>query len=362
MNFLTSLPNRKVLFSSDLNLDLLNKSTSARYIVNAYNGSTLLQTTSAAALSTFFENYKRINFGTSTLGLPANTTRYTIDVERYNGNNLVPQYEVFIDNTCSYFNKVNVYYQNKYGAEDVFVFTRKSSLKSNIERKDYDKSVSLNTPYSRQGTNTYSSKVNRQHVLNTDWLTQSESDALSELIESNNVFLQFDGEFILGVKAEITLDFIQLGAEWDFVAPQVLNATKGGITSLTASFPTTSGTYTFAGDLYINEIKPILVASNWNTFFDFDESRITDSQIVLRLVAKQKGTSYTLTSVTAGSPGLNDQIETSNNIAGVDEVIPQRIPVKVDNSNYEYKKKINGDLIQIELTVTEKAHYSRQEK
>jgi hypothetical protein len=362
LKFLTSLASRKVLFSSDLNLDLLNNSTSANYLVSAYNGNTLLTTTSGTALGTFFENYRRTNFGPSALGLPANTTRYTIDIRRGNGNNLVAQYPVTIDDTCTIYPKVNVYYQNKYGAEDVFVFTRKSTLKSNIERKDYDKSVSLNTPYSRQGTNTYTSKVTRQHVLNTDWLTQTESDALSELIESNNVFLQFDGQFILGVKAEITLNFLKIGAAWDFVAPQVLNATKGGITSLTASFPTTSGTYTFADDFYINEIKPILVASNWNTFFDFDESGITDSQIVLRLVAKQKGTSYTLTSVTAGAPAPNDQIETSNNIAGLDEVIPQRIPVKVDNSTYDYKKKINGDLIQIELTVTEKAHYSRQEK
>lgn len=360
LRFLTSLESRKVLFSSDLNLDLLNNSTSANYLVSAYNGNTLLTTTSGNALFTFFENYKRTYFGPSALGLPANTTRYTIDIRRGNGNNLVAQYPVTIDDTCTIYPKVNVYYQNKYGAEDVFVFTKKSKLESNISRQNYDTARSLNTPYSRQGTNTYSSKITRTHTLNTNWLTQVEADALSELVESNNVFIAFDGEYVLGVKSEVTIEVLPPAVDWDFSVPQVLNATMGGTISLASSFPSTSVGYAFADDFYFNEIKPVLVASNWNTYFDFDESGVTQSEIVFKLIAKQTGTAYNLTSIVAGAPNPNDQIETSNVINGVDEVIPKRIPVKVDNATHEYKTKINDNLIQIELTVTEKANYTRQ--
>lgn len=355
LKFLTSLESRKVLFSSDLNLDLLNNSTSANYLVSAYNGNTLLTTTSGTALGTFFENYKRTNFGASSLGLPANTTRYTIDIRRGNGNNLVTQYPVTIDDTCTIYPKVNVYYQNKYGAEDVFVFTKKSKLESNISRQNYDTARSLNTPYSRQGTNTYSSKITRTHTLNSNWLTQVEADALSELVESNNVFIAFDGEYISGSKAQFTLTIGKSqNNEWEILNSQTLAATKSGPVSLTLTLNPDTVIYDTAIDLYL-AYESVIAASNWDTYFDIDSSGVDFDNIILVFTAKQKGTSFNLTGITDG-----DQMTVTGYTDGVDEVIPKRIPVKVDNATHEYKNKINDNLIQIELTVTEKANYTRQ--
>ena len=51
---------------------------------------------------------------------------------------------------------------------------------------------------------------------------------------------------------------------------------------------------------------------------------------------------------------------TSGYVDGVDQVLPIRIPVKVENTTFDYKKDANLELYQIELTVTERLTYERQ--
>lgn len=354
---------KKVLKSTINELTFLtNGGTNTRAVASYYNNGGLLST-QTIALTTANNTDVTVDASYSTLAVPPTANKIGVRLERIsNGEWLSYQYEYDIVDACSKFNKVNVYFQNKWGGMDAFVFNMRETVTDQIERKNYQKMDRYIQTYNayNQASQTYASTIKTTHVLNTDWVTEAEMNWLSELAESNNVLISYDSEFVEGVKAEITITILPPSVDWDFDNDQVLNATMGGATSLTASFPATSGDYAFADDFYFAEIKPVLVSSNWNTYFDFDESGVTQSQIVFKLIAKTKGTSSTLTAITAGASGSADQINVSNNIAGIDEVLPTLIPVTVDNNSFEWKKSTVDKLFQLELRATETSLYNRQ--
>jgi hypothetical protein len=185
---------------------------------------------------------------------------------------------------------------------------------------------------------------------------------LSELVESNNVQFSYDSEFVLGVKAEITVTVLPKGVDdWRFTpSAQVLNATMGGVTSLTASFPITVSAFDRGDDFYFSEIEPVLAASNWNTYFDIDNSGVTAEAIVFKLISKQKGTAYTLTSITSCAPNPDDQINVLSNIAGINEVLPTTIPIQIEDTSFEFKTRDNDKLFQLTINAVETSVYNRQ--
>jgi len=330
MRFLTSLPNRKIVNSTELNLDVLNNSRASRYLVKFFNGATLLNTTSGSATSTFFETYKRLDFSPSQFTIPSGTTRYAVELIRQgNTNPLTQPY---------------------------------STKQSNIDRKNFKRGFGLNTPYSIQGTNTFASNIKRQHTLNSDWLTQAESEALSELVESNNVFIAFDGNYIPGRKSQVDFTFTLVP---DIGGDFYVNA--GWFFSVTNA----NGTYTYTQavdtDLFpdaaavADELIPLIRASVIGAFYDVVD--ISGASLAFRLIAKQTGTALSITGTSTSTSIQSLAYGTFGTVTtGLNADIPQRIPVTVNNDSFEYRKKTNGDLIQIELTVTEKASYERQAK
>ena len=248
-----------------------------------------------------------------------------------------------------------MYYQNKYGAEDVFVFDKKSTKNTDIQRDLYKTGYGLTNDYTRAGVNVYNSKVATKHVLNTDWLSKEDYTALGELVESNNVFIQFEEGLIIGSKSQFTLRIGKSQNDlWEILNPQPFSATKTGAVNLTLTLTPDTAIYDDALDLYA-AYEAVILASNWLTYFDLDDSGVDANNIVLVFTAKQKGTSYNLTSIADG-----DQMTTSGYVDGVDQVLPIRIPVKVENTTFDYKKDANLELYQIELTVTERLTYERQ--
>jgi len=341
---------------------LCNGGTNTRAIVTYYNGATLLST-QTVAVTTANKTDLTVNGSYNALAVPTNATRYTIALERIsNGNDLSPTYSYNLVEACSKYPTLNVYFQNKWGGYDSFIFNKKSTKRDSINRKTYQKQDRYINTYNSYdpAIRTYDSEIKTRHTLSTDWVTEEEMTWLSELVESNNVQFSYDSEFILGVKAEITITILPPVSDWYFNGSQILNATMGGSTSLTASFPASVTSYTFADDFYFAEIKPVLVASNWNTHFDFDESGVTSSAIVFKLVAKQKGTAFTLTNVTSGAPAPNDQINHSNNTAGINEVLSTTTPIQIEDTSFEFKTRDNDKLFQLTINAVETSVYNRQ--
>lgn len=351
---LTSLlSGRTVLMSTQVQLGYFVDGYNIEALVTYYNASGSIGTQVVPITTT--DIYLVVaNVGPADLNVPDGATRYTVQVRRVsNGNAIAPLYEFNIDSGCTVYERVTVYYQNKYGVEDCFVFSKKSFKNTDINRSDYQVSEGLNTT---EGDRTYNSRIGTKHRLNTDWLTEQEWRSLGELVESNNVFIAFDGEVTLGNRAEITLTFSQnQDEEWNIDTATTFTGTTG-YGSRTFTVPTSATVYSFADDLYNAEIEPVILASNWMTNYDLVEVTVDSSTIIVKLVAKLTGAAGSITPTS-----VLGQVAASNNTPGVDQVLPQRIPVNVDNTSYDYKKVQNEtQLFQLELNVTERATYERQ--
>jgi hypothetical protein len=345
---------------------LCNGGTNTRAIVSYYNVNALIST-QTVAVTTANKTDITVNGSFNALAVPTNATRYTIALERIsNGNDLSPTYSYNLVDACSKYPTLNVYFQNKWGAYDSFIFNKKSTKRDSINRKTYQKQDRYINTYNSYdpAIRTYDSEIKTRHTLSTDWVTEEEMTWLSELVESNNVQFSYDSEFILGRKAEVTItvSINPDGGRWYFDPyGQEMTATMGAI-SLSAIFPASSVTqYDFADEFYFDKIKPVILASNWATYFDIDESGVTAEAIVFKMVAKQKGTAFNLTSPYAGSGGIvGSQMSASNNILGINEVLPNTIPIQIEDTSFEFKTRDNDKLFQLTINAVETSVYNRQ--
>jgi hypothetical protein len=336
---------------------LCNGGTNTRALVTYYNGNALLST-QTVALTTTNRTDITVNGSYNSLAVPPTATKYTIALERVsNGNDLSPTYTYNLVDACSKYPTLNVYFQNKWGAYDSFIFNLKSTKNDSINRKTYQKQDRYLQTYNAYdpAIRVYDSEIKTKHTLNTDWITQEQLNWLSELVESNNVQFSYDSEFILGTFASFSLRITKSQNDlWEILNAQTLSATKSGPVSLTLTIPT-SIEYDFADDLYSNEIEPVIAASNWATYFDVNTSGVDANNILLVFTAKGKGTTYNLTTFADG-----DQMTVSNYVDGITEVMPTLIPVTVDNTSFEFKTRDNDKLFQLSLNVTETSVYNRQ--
>lgn len=344
---------------------LCNGGTNTRALITYFNGNALIST-QTVALTTANRTDVTVNGSYNSLAVPTTATKYTIALERVsNGNDLSPTYTYNLIDACSKYPTLNVYFQNKWGAYDSFIFNKKSTKNDSINRKTYQKQDRYINTYNSYdpAIRTYDSQIKTKHTLRTDWITEDQLNWLSELVESNNVQFSYDSDFVLGRKAEVTITVNpNTGGDW-FFDPygQEMTATMGAI-NLSAIFPPDGTTsYTFADDFYFAKIKPVILASNWNTYFDIDESGVTAEAIVFKMVAKTKGAASTLVSPYAGSGGIvGSLMAASNNITGITEVMPTLTPITIDDTSFEFKTRDNDKLFQLTLNVTETSVYNRQ--
>jgi hypothetical protein len=336
---------------------LCNGGTNSRGVVTYYNGATVLGTQVITA-TTANRTDVTLNSSYNSLAVPLLTNKYTVVLERIsNGNDLSPTYTYNLVDACSKYPTLNVYFQNKWGAYDSFIFNLKSTKNDSINRKTYQKQDRYLTTYNAYdpAIRTYDSEIKTKHTLNTDWITQDQLNWLSELVESNNVQFSYDSEFVLGTKSSFTL---RIGKsqnnEWEILNSQTLSATKSGPVSLTVTLTPNSEIYDRADDLYA-AYESVITSSNWATYFDIDNSGVDADNILLKFTAKGKGTSYNLTSFADG-----DQMTVSNYVDGTNEIMPTLIPVTVDNTSFEFKTRDNDKLFQLSLNVTETSVYNRQ--
>lgn len=357
---MSSYTDSKEILKSTLNelTFLCNGGTNTRALVTYYNGNTLLST-QTVALTTANRTDITVNGSYNSLAVPPTATKYTIALERIsNGNDLSPTYTYNLVDACSIYPTLNVYFQNKWGAYDSFIFNLKSTKNDSINRKTYQKQDRYLSTYNAYdpAIRVYDSEIKTKHTLNTDWINEEQLNWLSELVESNNVQFSYDSEFVIGTYASFSLRITKSqNNEWEILNTNVLSATKSGPVSLTVTLPGGSAIYDRADDLYYGEVESRLAASNWFTYFDIDASGVDENNILLVFTAKGKGTTYNLTSFADG-----DQMTVSNYVNGITEVMPTLIPVTVDNTSFEFKTRDNDKLFQLTLNVTETSVYNRQ--
>ena len=98
---------------------------------------------------------------------------------------------------CSY-NGVRFAWKNEYGVWDYYTFALQSDKATTIERQSYDNTFvnfsngSNSVPYDKQrrGATQFYNALTQRRTANSQWLTQQQSDWLTELFYSSNVYIQ----------------------------------------------------------------------------------------------------------------------------------------------------------------------------
>lgn len=98
---------------------------------------------------------------------------------------------------CAQFNTIPVHYINQYGGIDTYLFTMKNRRKASVSRQIYgaNSDVYGTLTYDKQWAGEFTYTYN----LNSDWLTDLESELLMEMIRSAQVWLQIDGALVEGI-------------------------------------------------------------------------------------------------------------------------------------------------------------------
>jgi len=133
-------------------------------------------------------------------GIPNGTKSYTITPKNSSNATIGTAYTITIDERCSKYGDVDLYFLNKLGGVESFRFSMLKRQNLTYNRKSYKRNpYTLNntaveyqtTNQDHHNTDFYSDAVTR-FTLNSNFITESEADWLKELIGSNYVWM-YDG-------------------------------------------------------------------------------------------------------------------------------------------------------------------------
>jgi hypothetical protein len=342
---------------------LCNGGTNTRAVFSYYINNALI-TTQAITQTTANRTDLTVNGSYNALAVPLNANKIGIRLERIsNGEWLTNQYEYNLVEACSKYPTLNVYFQNKWGAYDSFIFNKKSTKNDSINRKTYQKQDRYINTYNSYdpAIRTYDSEIKTKHTLRTDWITEDQLNWLSELVESNNVQFSYDSNYGGGSPASFEMRVYKNSSsgEWEFQNAQELSAVMGGNILMYTANPIDF--YATPQAFYANEVLVDLQASDFAPYFNFSATYgFTDPTFgpyfIVKFTAKQNGVGYNLSSLNIYT---SDQISFQNNISGVNNTA-NLIPVTIDDTSFEFKTRDNDKLFQLTLNVTETSVYNRQ--
>lgn len=342
---------------------LCNGGTNTRAVFSYYINNALI-TTQAITQTTANRTDLTVNGSYNALAVPLNANKIGIRLERIsNGEWLTNQYEYNLVEACSKYQTLNVYFQNKWGAYDSFIFNLKSTKSDSINRKTYQKQDRYINTYNAYdpAIRVYDSEIKTKHTLNTDWINEEQLNWLSELVESNNVQFSYHSDYGGGSPASFEMRVYKNASsgEWEFQNGQQLSAIMGGNVLFYNANPIDF--YATPQAFYANEVLVDLQASDFAPYFNFSATYgFTDptfgQYFIVKFTAKQNGVGYNLSSLNIYT---SDQISFQNNTSGVNNTA-KLIPVTVDNTSFEFKTRDNDKLFQLTLNVTETSVYNRQ--
>jgi len=98
---------------------------------------------------------------------------------------------------CQRFDSIPVHFVNKYGGIDSYTFTMKNRKRANIQREvfGYNSDVYATTTYNK----VWAGSFDFVYALNSDWLTDAESEWLIEMVRSGYVWLELGGQLVEAV-------------------------------------------------------------------------------------------------------------------------------------------------------------------
>lgn len=357
---LSSYTEAKNILKSTLNelTFLCNGGTNTRAVISYFQDNTYISQQWLYPTTTNRTDVT-VNASYNSLAIPTNANKMTVRLNRIsNGNWLSPAYNYNLLEACSKYPTLNVYFQNKWGAYDSFIFNKKSTKRDSIDRKTYQKQDRYINTYNSYdpAIRTYDSEIKTRHTLSTDWLTEEEMTWLSELVESNNVQFSYDSDFGGGSPASFEMRVFENSSTGDYgfdPNQQRLSAVMGG--NILNFYGLVTGTGYSDIDFYENEILPMLQSSDFAPYFNFSAT-YSVGFFVVKFTAKQNGLAYNLSSLNIYS---SDQISFQNNTSGVNNTATT-IPIQIEDTSFEFKTRDNDKLFQLTINAVETSVYNRQ--
>ena len=113
--------------------------------------------------------------------------------------------EIRFDLECERYDAKTVHFRNKLGGVDSYPFTMKNRKRGNVDKQTYGKNSDV------YGTEVYSAvyagSYEESFELNSDWLTDAESEWLFQIINSPQVWVEIDGELIEAIVEDNSYQF-----------------------------------------------------------------------------------------------------------------------------------------------------------
>lgn len=334
-----------------------------RGVVKYYNGANYL--TSANCATGINGLLFLVNDPLST---PAEATRYTMNTYRSSQGPGVansPVYEFNISTGACRYTPVTVYFQNRYGMMDNFLFTMKGNRSDIIQRNTF-KQLTRYMGDNERGTMAYSSNINRRHLLNTDWISESEmNELMRDLAESNLVSIDYTNEVEGGVKASIQFKFE--------------NIPSAGINTYKIDAGFSMAFYTTAENVAYTAALDSPAYADIDDLMAWLASEILDSTIgnlfgvaitgststigMLTFEALTAGVSKTINMAVAPMPDGEVTHATGyfyNNIPGQSFTGTNLIKCIPNTTDFQFKKKENENLFQLQIELMESNDFERQ--
>ena len=132
-------------------------------------------------------------------GIPSGVDGYTINPISSGGSSVGSVYNILIDDRCSKFESIDLFFLNRLGGVESFRFNLLHRKTHSIERKTFRKNpytLNVNTYNYSKGSHAltnYHNEDKTSYVLNSNYLTEEEAEWLTELVNSPLVWL-YDGE------------------------------------------------------------------------------------------------------------------------------------------------------------------------
>ncbi|MEI6190508.1 MAG: hypothetical protein WCP61_08815 [Chitinophagia bacterium] len=113
-------------------------------------------------------------------------------------------YRIAIYDECSLYTTYRLHWLNQYCGWDTFNFNKAAQHRSNIERKQFKSILPLGYATSDRLKKNYSTKIVDSINLQSDWISDAESDVIQSLIESPYVFLEDENGNMVSVNVANT--------------------------------------------------------------------------------------------------------------------------------------------------------------
>ena len=145
-----------------------------------------------------------LSFGTTPI-FSANYEYYTVKIKSLTGTVVSETITIYPgEDICSKYDPIRFKFMNNYGKYDYYTFTGAKTKNTNITRNTYKSNPnswsSTNYNYNRmsRGLNQYETILDDTITINSDWITEAESEWLEQLVTSPDVYI-YDGSNLVAV-------------------------------------------------------------------------------------------------------------------------------------------------------------------